>query len=168
LDEGEKVKVGENSGRELLGKKFDILGRVERSAKIKVGGVDRPKESVIRHNRVKQDIDSRERSDLGGGGAGRGKTVTTRSAANTMIYARRVAALGAGEEERSGGPLLLRHGIIIRGEGGGVVDGTEGPGSLRVDTIDTQNADGRTTGWQVEGGSCWPRLGGRKKNTIMK
>ena len=29
LDEGEKVKVGENSGRELLGKEFDILGRVE-------------------------------------------------------------------------------------------------------------------------------------------
>ena len=96
MDEGGKVKVGENSGRELLGKKFDILGRVERSAKIKVGEVDRPKESVIRHNRVKQDIDSRERSDLGGGGAGRGKTVTTRSAANTTVYARRVAALGAG------------------------------------------------------------------------
>ncbi len=36
LDEGEKVKVGENSGRELLGKEFDILGRVERSAKVKV------------------------------------------------------------------------------------------------------------------------------------
>ena len=130
MDEGEKVKVGENSGRELLGKKFNILGRVERSAKIKVGEVDRPKESVIRHNRVKQDIDSRERSDLGGGGAGRGKTVTTRSAANTTVDARRVAALGAGEEERSGGPLLLRHGVIIRGEGGGVVDGTEGPGSF--------------------------------------
>jgi hypothetical protein len=72
LDEGEKVKVGEDSGRELLGEKFNILGRVERSAKIKVGEVDRPKESVIRYNRVKQDIDSRERRDLGGGGAGRG------------------------------------------------------------------------------------------------
>jgi hypothetical protein len=29
LDEGEKVKAGENSGRELLGKDFYILGRVE-------------------------------------------------------------------------------------------------------------------------------------------
>ena len=65
---------------------------------------------------------------MGRGGAGRGKTVTTRSAANTTVDARRVAALGAGKEERSGGPLLLRHGVIIRGEGGGVVDGTEGPG----------------------------------------
>ena len=64
------------------------------------------------------------------GGARRGKTVTTRSAANTTVYARRVAALGAGEEERRGGPLLLRHGVVVRGEGGGVVDGTEGPGSF--------------------------------------
>ncbi len=59
-------------------------------------------------------------------GAGRGKTVTTRSAANTTVYTRRVAALG----ERSGGPLLLRHGVVIRGGRGGVVEGTEGPGSF--------------------------------------
>ena len=85
---------------------------------------------MVRDNRVEDDVDGRERSDLGGGGAGRGKTVTTRSAANTTVYARRVAALGAGEEERRGGPLLLRHGIVVRGEGGGVVDGTEGPGSF--------------------------------------
>ncbi len=130
MDEGEKVKVGENSGRELLGKEFDIFGRVERSVKIKIREVDRPKDSVIRHNRVKQDIDSRERSDLSGGGAGRGNTVTTRSVVNTTVDARRVAALGGGEEERSVGPLLLRHGVIVRGEGGGVVDGTEGPGSF--------------------------------------
>ena len=51
------------------------------------------------------------------GGAGRGKTVTTRSATNTTVYARRVAALGAGEEERSGGPLLLRHGVVVCGGG---------------------------------------------------
>ena len=126
MNEGMKFKMGENSRRELVGEDFYVLGRGERGAKIKVGEVDRPKESVIRHDRVKQNIDSRERSDLGGGGAGRGKTVTTRSAANTTVYARRVAALGAGEEERSGGPLLLRHGVIIRG----VVDGTEGPGSF--------------------------------------
>ena len=130
MDEGEKVKVGENSGRELLGKKFNILGRVERSAKVKVGEVYGTKESVVRDNIVEEDVDGRERNDLGGGGAGRGKTVTTRSAANTTVYARRVAALGAGEEERRGGPLLLRHGVVVRGEGGGVVDGTEGPGSF--------------------------------------
>jgi hypothetical protein len=32
LDEGAEVQVGENSGRELVGEKFDVLGRVERSA----------------------------------------------------------------------------------------------------------------------------------------
>ena len=106
------------------------MGRGERSAKIEIGEVDRSKESVVRHNRVEEDIDSGERSDLSGGGARRGKTVTTRSAANATVYARRVATLGAGEEERRGGPLLLRHGVIIRGEGGCVVDGTEGPGSF--------------------------------------
>ncbi len=58
------------------------------------------------------------------------KTVTTRSAANTAVYACRVAALGAGEEIRGGGPLLLCHGVVIRGRGGGVVDGAEGSGSL--------------------------------------
>ena len=32
LDEGVKVKVRENSGRELVGEEFYILGRAERSA----------------------------------------------------------------------------------------------------------------------------------------
>ncbi len=36
LEEGEKVKVGENSGRELLGEDFYILGRVEVGSKVKV------------------------------------------------------------------------------------------------------------------------------------
>ena len=130
LKEGKEIEVGENGGRKLMGKEFNILGRVERSAKVKVGEVDGPKESVVRDNRVEKDVDSRERGDLGGGGPGGGKTVTTRSAANTTVYARRVAALGTGEEERSGGPLLLRHGVTVRGEGGSVVDGTEGPGSF--------------------------------------
>ncbi len=52
LDEGGKVKVGENSGRELLGKEFDILGRVERSAKVKVREINGAKESIVRDNRV--------------------------------------------------------------------------------------------------------------------
>jgi hypothetical protein len=83
---------------------------------------------VVRDDRVKEDVDGGERGDLSGGTTGRGKTVTTRSAMNTTVYARRVAALGAGLE-RSGGPLL-RHGIVVRGGGGGVADGTEGPGSF--------------------------------------
>ena len=94
--------------------------KVEGSAKVKVRQVNGAKESVVRDDRIKKDVDGWERSDLGGGGAGRGKT----------IHSRRVAALGAWEEERIGGPLLLRHGVIIRGEGGGVVDWTEGPGSF--------------------------------------
>ena len=98
VNEGEKVKVGENRGRELVGKEFDVLGRVEGSAKVEVRQVNRTQESVIGDDRIKKDVDGWERSDLGGGGAGRGKTVTTRSAANTTVYARRVAALGAGEE----------------------------------------------------------------------
>ena len=106
------------------------MGRGERSAKIEIRQVDRAKESIVGDDRVEKDVDGGERSDLGGGGARRGKTVTTRSAANATVYARRVATLGAGEEERRGGPLLLRHGVIIRGEGGCVVDGTEGPGSF--------------------------------------
>ncbi len=78
-----------------------------------------------------EDVDGRERGDLGAGRAGRrGKTAIARSAANTAVYPCRVAALGAGEEERGRGPLLLRHGVVIRGGGEGVVDGAEGPGSL--------------------------------------
>ncbi len=114
----------------MVGKEFDVLGRVEGSAKIEVGEVYRPKESVVRDDRVKEDVDGWERSDLGGGGARRGKTVTSRSAANTTIHSHRIAALGAWEEERIGGPLLLRHGVIVRGEGGCMVDWTEGAGSF--------------------------------------
>ena len=105
LNKGMKVKMGENSRRELVGEDFYVVGRGERGAKIKVGEVDGTKESVVRHNKVEKDVDSRERSDLGGGGAGRGKTVTTRSATNTTIYARRVAALGVSENFSS--PFLM-------------------------------------------------------------
>ncbi len=154
MGEGEKVKVGENSGRELLGKKFDILGRVEGSAKVKVRQVYGAKESVVRDDRIKKDIDGWERSDLGGGGTGKGKTVTSRSAANTTIYSRRIAALGAGEEERIGGPLLLRHGVIIRGEGGGVVDWTEGPGSFdELNELDVASLQPLQTVGASEGGA---------------
>ncbi len=77
--------------------------------------------------------------------AGRSKTVTTRSAANTTVYARRVAALGAREEERSGVPLLLRHvGIfgVVRygkwlwpGAPGATDDETGGGGGLGLNFV---------------------------------
>jgi hypothetical protein len=131
LDEGKEIKAGENVRSELMGEDFDVSGRVEVGAKVEGRRVNRAKESVVRDDRVKEDVDGGERGDLSGGWTRRGKTVTTRSAANTTVYARRVAALGAGgEEERSGGPLLLRHGIVVRGGGGDVVDGTEGPESF--------------------------------------
>jgi hypothetical protein len=122
--------VGENGGGELMGEDFYVLGRVEVGSKIEVREIDGAKESVVGDDRVEEDVDGGERGDLSGGGAGRGKTVTTRSAANTTVYARRVAALGAGEEERSGGPFLLRHGVVIRGGRVSMVDGTESPGSF--------------------------------------
>ena len=103
--------MGENGGRKLMGKEFNILGRVERNAKVKVGEVDGPKESVVRDNRVEKDVDSRERGDLGGGGSGGGKTVTTRSAANTTVYARRVAALGAGRRREAGDHFSFATGL---------------------------------------------------------
>ncbi len=78
MDEGEEIKAGENVRGELVGEDFDVLGRVEVSAKVEV----------------------------------------------------RQVKVGTEEEERSGGPPLLRHGIVVRGGRGGVVDGTEGPGSF--------------------------------------
>jgi hypothetical protein len=68
-----------------MGKDFDELGRVKVGAKVEVRQVNRAKESVVRHDRVEQDVDGRERDDLGRGGAGRGKTITSRSAANTTV-----------------------------------------------------------------------------------
>ncbi len=38
--------MGENGGREEMGEDFDVLGRVEVGAKVKVRQVNRPKESV--------------------------------------------------------------------------------------------------------------------------
>jgi hypothetical protein len=94
LKEGKEIEAGENGGGELMGEEFDVLGRVEVGAKVEVCEVDGAEEGVVGDDRIEEDDDGRERGDLGGGRAGRGKTVTTRSAANTAVYARRVAALG--------------------------------------------------------------------------
>ncbi len=66
-----------------MGEDFDVLGRVEVGAKVEVRQVNGAKESVVRDDRVKEDVDGGERGDLSGGRTGRGNTVTTRSAANT-------------------------------------------------------------------------------------
>ncbi len=58
-----------------MGEDFDVLGRVEVGAKVEVGEVDGVEEGVAGDDRVEENVDGRERGDLGGGRAGRGKTV---------------------------------------------------------------------------------------------
>jgi hypothetical protein len=98
LDEGEENKAGENVRGESAGEDFMCWGGlIKVGAKVEVRQVNRAKESVVRDDRVKEDVDGGERGHLSGKRAGRGKTITNRSAVNTTVYARRVAALGAGE-----------------------------------------------------------------------
>ena len=63
-----KLKTGEDRGREKMGGEFYKLGLGKGSAEIVVGQVNRPEESVARHDRVKEKIYTGERSDVGGGG----------------------------------------------------------------------------------------------------
>jgi hypothetical protein len=46
---------------------FYKLGRVEVGSKVGVRQVNRAKESVVRDDRVEEDVDGGERGDLGGG-----------------------------------------------------------------------------------------------------
>ncbi len=111
LKEGKEIEAGENGGGELMGEEFDVLGRVEVGAKVEVGETDGAEEGVVGDDRVEENVDGRERGDLGGGRAGRGKTVTTRSAANTAVYARRVAALGPGRRREAGDHFSFATGL---------------------------------------------------------
>ncbi len=54
-----------------MGEEFDVLGRVEVVAKVEVGEIDGAEERVVGDERVEEDVDGRERGDLGGGRAGR-------------------------------------------------------------------------------------------------
>jgi hypothetical protein len=119
--------VGENGDGELMGEKFDVLGRVEVGSKVEVREINGAKESAVGDDRVEEDVDGGERSDLGGGGARGGKTVTTRSAANTMVYVRRVAALG--------------------GRGGGEKRGTTSPSSRGCSPWRGRGRGGRDRGF---------------------
>ncbi len=42
----------------MVGKDFNELGRVEVGVKVKVRQVNRAKESVVRHNRVEENVDA--------------------------------------------------------------------------------------------------------------
>ncbi len=119
--EGNEIEAGENGGGELMGEEFDVLGRVEVGAKVEVGEIDGTEERVVGYDRVEEDVDGRERGDLGGGRAGRGKTVTARSAANTAVYAYCSSAGRRGGGERRGTTSPLPRGCNTwrgRGRGG--------------------------------------------------
>ena len=124
------MKTGEDRGREKMGGEFYKLGLGKGSAEIVVGQVNRPEESVARHDRVEEKIYTGERSDVGGGGAGRLEAVTSGGAANAAVNAGGEAAKRAGEKEGGERPLLLRDRVKVGGGGGGEVDGTEGASGL--------------------------------------
>ncbi len=69
------MKVGEDRVGEKVGGDFDKLGMGKGSAKIVVGQVNGPEESMARHDRVEKKVNAGERSDESGGGAGRLKAV---------------------------------------------------------------------------------------------
>ena len=85
---------------------------------------------MARHDRVEKEIDTGERSNMGGGGAGRVKAVTSGGAANATVHAGGEAAKRAREKEGGGRPLLLRYRVEVGGGGGGQVGGTEGASGL--------------------------------------
>ena len=125
-----KTKMGEDRVGEKMGGDFDELGLGKRGTEVIVGKVNRPKEGVGRHDRVEEKIHTGERSDVGGGGAGRLEAVTSGGAANAAVNAGGEAAKRAGEKEGGGRPLLLRDRVKVGGGGGGEVDGTEGASGL--------------------------------------
>ncbi len=82
-----------------MGGDFNKLGMGKGSAEVVVSQVNGPEEGVARHDRVKKKVNTGERSDVSGGGAGRLKAVTAGGAANAMVNAGGEAAERAGEKE---------------------------------------------------------------------
>ncbi len=85
---------------------------------------------MARHDRVEEQVNAGERSDMGGGGAGRLEAVTAGGTANATVNAGGEAAKRAGEKKGGERPLLFRDGVKVGGRGGGNVDGTEGMSGL--------------------------------------
>ncbi len=56
-----------------MGEELDLLGRVEVGAKVEVGEIDGAGEGGVGDDRIEEDVDGREKSDLGRGRAGRGR-----------------------------------------------------------------------------------------------
>ncbi len=80
--------------------------------------------------RVKKEVDSGERSNVGGGGNGGLETVATGRASPAPVDPRREAVEGVGDEEGGGRPLLLNDGIKVGWGRGGKVDGAESASGL--------------------------------------
>jgi hypothetical protein len=54
---GKDIKAGESVRGELVGKDVYALGRVKVSVKVEIRQVNSAKESVVRHNRIKKNVD---------------------------------------------------------------------------------------------------------------
>ena len=109
------MKTGEDSVREKMGGEFDKLGLGKGGAKVIVCQVYGPEEGVTRHDRVKQKNNAGERSDVGGGGAGRFEAITAGGTANATVHAGGEATERAGEKEGGERPLLLRDRVKVGG-----------------------------------------------------
>ncbi len=99
------------------------MGMGKGSAKIVVGQVDGPEESMARHDRVEKKVNAGERSDVSSGGAGRLKAVTAGGATNATVHAGGGAAERSWNKEGGERPLLLGDGVKIGGGGEGEMDG---------------------------------------------
>ena len=107
--------MGEDRVGEKMGGDFDELGLGKGGAEIVVGEVNRPEEGVARHDRVEEEVDTGERRDVGGGGAGRFEAITAGSTANATVRAGGEAAERAGKKEGGERPLLFGDGVKIGG-----------------------------------------------------
>jgi hypothetical protein len=107
---------------EKVGIDFDELRKG--SAKIEVSQVNGPEEGVSGDNRVKEKIDTGERSYVGGRGARRLESVTSGGVANPTVNAGGEASARAGVKEGGKRPLLFGDGIEVGGWGGGDEVGT--------------------------------------------
>jgi hypothetical protein len=123
LKEREERETRKGGMRKLSGINFDELRNGEGGAEVKVRQVDRAERSIVRHDRVEQDIDSGQGCYVGGGRAGGRQTIAARGSANSAINTCEKRAEGAGLLEGEWRPLFLGDRIVVGGGGGGKVDG---------------------------------------------
>ena len=102
---------------------FDKLGNGKGGTEVEIGQVDRAERSIVRHDRVEQDVHGGEGGDVGGGRAGGKETIASRSPANSAVNTCEKRAEGAGLLEGERRPLFLGDRIVVGGGGRGKVDG---------------------------------------------